>query len=62
MKLFHRHNWDLIDKTIIPPAVDELPGGTKAQGTGMAVLFDALREHVVYLFKCECGKIKIEKR
>lgn len=62
MNFFHRHNWDMIDKTIIPPAISGIPGGTKASGTGMATIFDALREHVVYVFKCECGKIKVEKR
>lgn len=64
MSLFnrHKHNWELIDKTIIPPAVQQTDE-IKIKGYGQAVndLLDSMKEHVVHVFRCECGDVKVVK-
>jgi hypothetical protein len=59
--MFHKHNWNLIDKTIIPPA---LPRSTRVKASdpfATISFIDGMTEHVVHVFKCDCGKVKVEK-
>lgn len=62
--MFHNHKWNLIDKTILPPAIKT---DTKLTVWGWEANYlleqwlDAKREHVVLTFKCDCGKIRVEK-
>lgn len=68
MSLFHRHKWDLKDKTVIPPAVHELDlDGSEASGRGAVLRIATLMErmnlgYVVLTFTCACGDYRIEKR
>lgn len=64
MPMFHKHNWNLIDKTIIPPAVKGPVPTLDVSGMDAANVIwqymDAYRQHVVLTFKCDCGKVKTE--
>lgn len=64
----HKHNWELLDKTVLPPGIRSLDN-VKMKGTTphsmekvVAQMIDATREHVVLTFKCTCGQVKIETR
>lgn len=59
--MFHRHKWELIRTDRIPAAIDS-NREAKAEGQGLFLLLDAMREHIVYVFKCECGKVKVNKQ
>jgi hypothetical protein len=59
---FHWHNWNLIQTDRIPPAVSSLRGFRTYSDTDTKHVFDAMREKVVYVFKCECGKVKVIKK
>lgn len=59
----HKHNWNLEDKQVLPGL--NLDGEIKAHGYGVRMLqnmLDGCRDQVVYVFKCECGDVKVEKR
>jgi hypothetical protein len=66
--MFHRHNWDLIDKAVVPPAVGaKLKWGKSEMTESMAIhRQESIRRmaqgYVVLTFKCQCGKIRIEER
>jgi hypothetical protein len=60
--MFHKHNWNLIDKTVIAGLPAILDRVTKIDGG--PDMIDALRVlaqgYVVLVFKCDCGKIRTE--
>jgi hypothetical protein len=55
MRLFHKHNWELIDKVIIPPnkAITSLKNCSEL--TGQRIILG----YVVLTFKCACGDVKV---
>jgi hypothetical protein len=58
--MIHRHNWNLISK-------DRIEGKTltnmKTYSTeDTALMLDAMRDKMVYVWKCECGKVKVIKK
>lgn len=68
----HKHDWNLIDKTLVPPAA--VQGKLKfggLEGSASAVERMQLEQHafvsrmtqgyVVLTFKCDCGEIRIEE-
>jgi hypothetical protein len=61
--VFHKHKWELIDKTIIPAAKDignfNVWGQAYAEAT--KAILEAKRDKVVHVFKCECGEVKVVK-
>lgn len=55
----HRHEWELIDKTIIPGHNFKNLKTRSYEDTRVAM--DAMRDKVVHVFKCPCGKVKVVK-
>ena len=57
----HKHNWNLIDKTENDSILDKMikSGAEKISGANAQVMNERT---VVYVFKCDCGKIRIETR
>lgn len=66
--MFHKHNWDLIDKTEIPAPytrlIEAAKEGIESQGTKMSIPMASMFFHdrVVLTFKCACGKIKVVEK
>lgn len=60
----HRHKWDITDKHVIPPAITRLPTSLNTKSSeDSQIVFDALREKVVYVMKCNvCEKVKVIKK
>lgn len=59
MSLFCRHEWELIDKEVIPPALVSLRGLETKSSVDTRIAFDAMREKVVHVFQCKkCTKLK----
>lgn len=64
----HKHNWDLIDKEVIPPHNGSVETGAGGRYTERAfiereiTLRRAGMGYVVLTFKCQCGDIRIEER
>lgn len=60
----HKHNWDMLDKTVLP-GLKNL-GKVSAWGDNYAQVYrdhlDAKRDKVVYVFKCYCGDVKVVKK
>lgn len=60
--IFHRHDWNLIRTDCIPAtnlSLYELK--TRSTADTQAVM-DAMRDKFVYIFKCECGKVRVVKK
>jgi hypothetical protein len=60
--MIHRHNWNLISKDLIPAAINSLRGVKTHSTEDTKVAFDAMRDKLVLVFKCECGKVKVIKK
>lgn len=65
-KWWHRHQWELIDKTVFKsPAEMAADRGGKIRSVGFGVLAtDIFQGSVVYLFKCTvpgCGKTSTKR-
>jgi hypothetical protein len=58
----HKHNWNLIDKTVIESAFTKLLNSGRAVTSFKMGNAEVARDIVVLVFKCECGKIRIEER
>ena len=57
MALFCRHNWKLIDRTILASAYEQISKGKSVTKTkGDAIYF---RKAIVFIFQCsKCSEIK----
>lgn len=52
----HQHQWNLISKEFVPPRI---------YGTAQGMADDALERIAIgywsYVFRCECGEVKVER-
>lgn len=63
MSLFHRHNWTLLDKTVLPSPQEQL-GNDKGDIAWSSSIINPhhYRKAVVYAFRCaDCGAVKTIK-
>ena len=61
---FHRHNWEILDKTIFTSCFEDFvnKGGTSTSLAGLPGVF--YRKAIIIVFKCKienCGRIHVVK-
>jgi hypothetical protein len=61
--MFHRHNFELIDKTVMPSAFEQLEAAGQSLKRAAGITGEFFEKKVVLTFRCmKCGKLKIEER
>ena len=58
---WHRHDWQLLDKTVLTHPVADVIRADKVDHVNLDNL-ESIEDRVVYVFKCSCGRVRVEER